>query len=669
MCGFAGYLGGWPVERGKETLTRMADRLVHRGPDDAGYWHCPRQGIGMAHRRLSVVDLSAAGHQPMHAAGSRYAIVFNGEIYNHMALRAMLDRAGHAGVWRGHSDTETLLAGFERWGVQATVEKAIGMFAFAVWDKERETLTLGRDRLGEKPLYYGWQGTGQRATFLFASELKALRAHPAFSARIDRGALCLQLRHNYIPAPYSIYEGIRKVMPGHLLTVSMARREPVEARYWCVAGAAGAGVSNPFGGSPEQAVDELDALLRDAVGQQLMGDVPVGAFLSGGIDSSLIVSLMQMQSSRPVRTFSIGFHESDYNEAQHAMAVARHLKTDHQELYVTPAQAMAVIPALPALYDEPFSDSSQIPTFLLSQLARQHVTVSLSGDGGDELFCGYGRYLHADRLWRRIHAVPAPLRRLAVTMFNAAPANSWEYMETAMRAMPGRRHGFASLQNKAAKGLAMLAADSVQTMYSTMLAHWHDPAAVVVGGTPPASLLTGVMQEAGSLEPVEAMMLLDMQTYLCDDVLVKVDRAAMGASLETRAPFLDHRVLEFAWRLPRSMKLRGGQGKWLLRELLSRYVPTSLTERPKMGFGVPVGAWLRGPLRDWAEALLDPARLHSEGFLQAQPIRRRWQEHLSGSHNWQSHLWDVLMFQAWLEHQRGDGATAVEQAWPEKVVA
>lgn len=654
MCGFVGFLGGLAVNglSGDEAmLRRMADTIAHRGPDDAGYWSDREQRIGLGHRRLSIVDLSPAGHQPMPSASGRYVIAFNGEIYNHLLLRQLLVDVAQAPAWLGHSDTETLLAGFDVWGIQGTVERAIGMFAFAVWDRQTRTLTLARDRIGEKPLYYGWQGQGKDAVFLFGSELKALRAHPAFENSINRGALCLQLRHNTIPAPYSIYLGISKLLPGSILSVSMQQHEPKVWPYWSGAHAAESGVANPFDGSAEQAVDALEVLLKDAVRQQMMADVPLGAFLSGGVDSSTVVALMQAQSSRPVKTFTIGFNEEGYNEAEHAKAVARHLGTDHTELYVTPEQAMAVIPRLPTLYDEPFSDSSQIPTFLVSQLAKQHVTVSLSGDAGDELFCGYNRYQMTAKLWRKLAVVPLPLRKLAANGLTSVSPESWNGLAGAVKGLLPHSTRFANTGDKLHKGAGVLASKSVDALYLGLVSHWHDPAAVVFGGAEPSTLLTGNAPSLPGLDEVQRMMALDMLTYLPDDILVKVDRAAMGVSLETRVPFLDHRVVEFAWSLPQSMKLRDGQTKWALRQVLFRHVPQALIERPKMGFGVPIGDWLRGPLRDWAESLLDESRLRNEGFFNPMPIRQKWAEHLSGQRNWQYHLWDVLMFQAWLEEQ------------------
>lgn len=644
MCGFAGFLGGrWSTEV-QPMLARMNDQVAHRGPDSDGYWWDTETRVALGHRRLAILDLSPAGAQPMQSANERYVIAFNGEIYNHRLLRSELEQAGLAPAWRGHSDTETLLAGFMAWGVGATVQRAIGMFAFALWDRQTHNLTLVSDRIGEKPLYYGWQGKGDAAVFLFGSELKALRAHPAFENNIDRGALSLQLRHNCIPAPYSIYQGMAKLPPASLLTLSLQKRDPKIWRYWSGTQTAKSGVADPFSGNADQAIDELEIVLKDAVRQQMVADVPLGAFLSGGVDSSTVVALMQAQSSRPVKTFTIGFHTPGYNEAEHAKAVARHLGTEHTELYVTPEDAMAVIPRLPTLYDEPFSDSSQIPTFLVSQLAKQHVTVALSGDAGDELFCGYNRYQLTAKLWQKLAAIPLPLRKLAANGLMSISPSRWDALKNYLPR-------FTNVGDKLHKGARVLTSQSTDDLYLGLVSHWHDASSVVINGTEPATLLTANAPGLSGLDTVQRMMTLDMLTYLPDDILVKVDRAAMGVSLETRVPFLDHRVVEFAWRLPQSMKLRGGQTKWALRQVLFRHVPHGLIERPKMGFSVPIADWLRGPLRDWAESLLDESRLRQEGFFHALPIRQKWEEHLSGKRNWQDHLWNVLMFQAWLENQ------------------
>jgi asparagine synthase (glutamine-hydrolysing) len=649
MCGFSGFLaidnGGTSVEEICDLLRRMGEAIFHRGPDSEGYWVDSGAGIGLVHRRLAIVDLSPAGAQPMTSGSGRYVLAFNGEIYNHSGLRKTLALSGAAPAWRGHSDTETLLAGFEEWGLEETLQRAIGMFAFAVWDRELRMLTLARDRIGEKPLYYGWQGRGRQAAFLFGSELTALRRHPSFCADINRDALALYMRHNCIGGPHSIYSGIQKLPPGHWLTVSAAAPEPKLHQWWSGAAVSEQGKAQPFAGTPEMAVDALEVLLHDAVGQQMMADVPLGAFLSGGVDSSTVVAIMQAQSQRPVRTFSIGFYEEGYNEANHAKAVAKHLGTDHTELYVTPEQAMAVIPKLPSLYSEPFADSSQIPTFLVSQLARQYVTVSLSGDAGDELFCGYTRYQMTAGLWGKVSRLPRPLRQLAAGMITAVTPACWDKLGALL---PVSRVG-----DKLHKGAALLGSRSVADLYRGMVSHWPNPASVVLDVTEPATVLTGTPSAFSGLGDVERMMAMDMLSYLPDDILTKVDRAAMGVSLETRVPMLDHRVVEFAWSLPLDYKLRNGVTKWPLRQVLYRYVPRELIERPKMGFGVPLDHWLRGPLREWGETLLAEPRLRAEGFFDPAPIRRKWAEHVSGQRNWQYHLWDVLMFQSWLEAQHG----------------
>lgn len=647
MCGIAGELRSHPLAQ-QEHLHAMGRAIAHRGPDAADVWIDAAAGIGLVHRRLAIVDLTPAGQQPMRSASGRFVMVFNGEIYNHVALREQLDASGRAPHWRGHSDSETLLAGIDAWGLETTLQRCVGMFAIALWDREQGVLSLARDRLGEKPLYFGWQAGGSESVFMFGSELKALKAHPAFEGRINRQALTLFMRHNYVPTPYSIYEGIQKLQPGCLLEVSLSRREPRLVRYWSAADTVRNGQADRARvWTPQAAVDELDSLLTTAVAGQMMADVPLGAFLSGGIDSSTIVALMQKQSSRPVKTFTIGFHEKGYNEAEHAKAVARHLGTEHTELYVTPEEAMAVIPRLPAMFDEPFSDSSQIPTHLVSALARQQVTVSLSGDAGDELFSGYTRYSVASGLWQKLSRIPRPLRRAAAHAITAIPPATW----TAI----GQRLPIAALQQRLGdrlhKGAGILGHQAIDGLYRGLVSHWDAPAEVVLGGQEPPTLLCGNAPDFGPLDDVERMMALDLMTYLPDDIMVKVDRAAMAVSLETRVPMLDHRVVEFAWQLPQGLKQRDGVGKWVLRQVLYRHVPQALMDRPKMGFGIPIDSWLRGPLRDWAESLLAPDRLQREGFFAVAPVRRKWDEHLSGERNWAYHLWDVLMFQSWLEAQ------------------
>jgi asparagine synthase (glutamine-hydrolysing) len=651
MCGVAGLLfAGQASDDALAASRAMTSAIASRGPDDQGHWIDAPNGVVLGHRRLAIVDLSPAGHQPMHSASGRYVIAYNGEIYNHLELRRDLESHGRAPAWRGHSDTETLLAGIDAWGLQETLTRSIGMFVIALWDREQRTLTLARDRLGEKPLHYGWQGQGDKAVFLFGSELKALRAHPAFNGEIDRNVLALFMRHNYVPGTNTIHRGIARVPPGCLLTVSLSQRIPKITRYWSAVDTVrdGATQNRLATITPESAVDRLEALLKSAVAQQMVADVPLGAFLSGGVDSSTIVALMQVQSSRPVKTFTIGFHEAGYNEAEHAKAVAEHLGTDHTELYVTPQEAMAVIPRLPTMYDEPFADSSQIPTFLVSELARRHVTVSLSGDAGDELFSGYNRYLVASGLWNKLSRLPMSLRKTAARSITALSPDTWSALFGWLPS-PRFQNRFG---DKLHKGAGVLGSQNIDELYHTLVSHWTEPQQLVRGSHEPATLLTGDRPDLTGLDPVERMMALDLITYLPDDILAKVDRAAMAVSLETRVPLLDHRVVEFAWQLPQSLKMRDGVGKWALRQVLYRYVPQHLIDRPKMGFGVPIDVWLRGPLRDWAEALMDESRLRREGYFDPAPIRQKWTEHLDGSRNWAYHLWDVLMFQAWLETQR-----------------
>ncbi len=652
MCGLAGFIQWNGIgSEGEAVLAAMTDALAHRGPDDAGKWLDPSAGIALGHRRLAIVDLSPAGHQPMLSSSGRYVIVFNGEIYNHDALREGMTETGRApAAWCGHSDTETLVAGFDAWGIEATIGKARGMFALAVWDQKKKALTLARDRLGEKPLYYGWQRQGGVASFLFGSQVAALRTHPSFEDNIDRDSLCLLLRHNCIGGASSIYRGIHKLEAGCLLTLEQGATAPTITRYWSGADVAREGAQNPFQGSPQEAVDALDVLLKDAVTSQMMADVPLGAFLSGGIDSSTIVALMQASASRPVKTFSIGFQDALYDEAAHAKAVAKHLSTDHTELYVTAQQAMDVIPSLPRIYDEPFADSSQIPTFLVSQLARQHVTVSLSGDGGDELFCGYNRYHMTASAWSRLEKIPRPLRRLMARAITAIPPQGWNRGAALMASLTSRAAAWSHVGDKMHKGAKALASPSVSHLYGSLVSHWSDPASIVIGGQEPPTMLTSLSPDLEGLDDVQRMMALDMLSYMPDDILTKVDRAAMAVSLETRVPFLDPRVVAFAWSLPQSIKMRDGQTKWPLRQVLDRYVPRALIERPKMGFGVPLDAWLRGPLKTWAEDLLDETRLKREGFFNPAPIRKKWHEHLSGRSNEAYLLWDILMFEVWLEH-------------------
>jgi asparagine synthase (glutamine-hydrolysing) len=632
MCGFTGFFSDNAGSFGLETLERMAEAIAHRGPDDQGLWLDAEAGIALGHRRLAIVDLSQAGHQPMQSDSGRYVFVFNGEIYNHATMRAEIEARGGAPTWRGHSDTETLLAGFEVWGIVETLGRAIGMFAFALFDRKLRTLTLGRDRLGEKPIYYGWS----KGVFLFGSELKALRCHPAFGGEINRNALATFLKYQYVPGPESIYSGIRKLQPGCVLTLSLAQREPVIETYWSAIEQAQLGVKNRFSGSPDEAVDALESLLGDAIGQQMMADVPVGAFLSGGIDSSTVVALMQKRSARPVRSFAIGFDVPGFNEAIYAGEVARHLGTEHTELYVTPQAALELVPRLPEFYDEPFADSSQIPTYLVAQLARRQVTVSLSGDAGDELFAGYNTYAMAERFERIAASMPGFFRQFL--------AGGMEALGEPFATFAGR----PALARQMRLAAHVLRGRGLSERADRLQTHWQRGEGLVLGvphALAPFDLATA---EFANFTTVEKLMARDLVHYLPDDILVKLDRASMAVALESRVPMLDHRVMEFAWSLPMALKRREGQTKWVLRQVLYRHVPRAMIDRPKKGFSVPIAAWLRGPLKEWAADLLDAKRLEAEGFLNPVMISTAWNEHVSGRVDRHNDLWSVLMFQQWL---------------------
>lgn len=638
MCGLVGFFGG---SYKRDVVIQMMNQLFSRGPDDFGVWTSEPNRLALAHRRLSIVDLSSAGSQPMTSSCGRYVIVFNGEIYNHKVIRSQLVTEGCSINWRGHSDTETLLVSLAHWGLENCLKKLNGMFAFALWDNLEKKLFLARDRMGEKPLYYGRIGD----VFLFGSEIKALKSHPAWLGEINRDVLALFFRYGHIPTPWSIYKDIFKLPPAHFLVISDSGRLITGPTcYWNLQSIVANGNQSYSLKSPSECVDELDVLLRDAVKNQMVADVPLGAFLSGGYDSTAIVALMQAQSVYPIKTFSIGFHEAGFNEAIHAKRIAKYLGTKHTELYVTHREAMDVIPKLPLIYDEPFSDVSQIPTYLVSQLARQHVTVCLTGDGGDELFCGYNRYLSGFSIWNKLSRLPLPVRKFLAELIELVPGYTLDKMQNYI---PSKLQ-LPSFANRLPKLANVLLHQDLASYYKSLVSHTQYPSQIVLGAIEPNNFLNKKLNSL-ALGSQEKMMLWDMLTYLPDDILVKTDRSTMAVSLEARVPMLDYRVVEFSTRIPISLKYRDGQGKWLLREVLYRYVPRELMDRPKMGFSVPIGYWLRGPLRNWAESMLSEDLIRKKGYLDPKPIRQMWKEHLNGKQNWHQQLWDVLMFQAWIE--------------------
>lgn len=648
MCGIAGFLAPNKRDAGAmESIARaMSCALAHRGPDDAAEWVDREAGIALGHRRLSIIDLSRQGRQPMLSSSGRFVIVYNGEVYNFLELRGELESRGVQ--FRSSSDTEVILEAVEHWGIEQAISRFNGMFAFGLWDRLERKLHLVRDRLGIKPLYYGRVGKD----FVFASELKAIRRYPDFGGEINRDALALFFRFNYVPAPFSIYKGIHKQPPGTILTVDSDGIELGPRQYWSPAKVVEEGLEHPFGGDVEEALEELESLLQDSVGKRMISDVPLGALLSGGIDSSLVSAMMQSGAGDRIKTFTIGFGMADYNEAVDAKAVADHLGTEHTELYVEADDALAVIPRLPEIYDEPFSDASQIPTYIVSRLVRDHVTVCLSGDGGDELFGGYNRHLWVERINRRMGKLPRVLRRALSGGIRLLSPRAWDRIYSAFGRFRSSGRFLRTPGDKLHKLAEILPLSGPEEMYFSLLSHWKQPDRLVLNGSEPMVYVKDREAHPDIREFPHKMMFLDLVGYLPEDILTKVDRASMAASLEIRVPYLDHRVVEFAWRLPLAFKIRNGIGKWPLRQLLYRRVPEGLVDRPKAGFGTPLVEWLRGPLRGWAEELLDEGRLRNEGFLNPGPVRRKWREHLSGRRNWQYHLWDVLMFQSWLEAQR-----------------
>jgi asparagine synthase (glutamine-hydrolysing) len=637
MCGIAGYVG--KTFSPDHCLTEMIDAINHRGPDDRGIWFDENIGIGLAHARLSILDLTSAGHQPMLSTSKNFVMIFNGEIYNHSHLRKDLD-AIKIRNWLGHSDTETLLLSIEQWGLDQTLKKAFGMFAIALWDKRDGSLHLACDRMGEKPIYYGMVDN----QFVFASELKSIKKFPNFNNPIDRNSVALFLRFNSIPSPYSIYENIFKLEPGHILKFDTKKREYCKYQYWSTINEYEQGKKNEFIGSPEDAVNQLEIILSNAVSSQMQSDVPLGAFLSGGIDSSTIVALMQSQSDHKVNTFSIGFDSEEFNEAKHARLVAKHLGTNHYDMYVTEHDALNVIPHLSKIYDEPFADSSQIPTFLVSKFAKQKVTVALSGDAGDELFGGYNRYLFSKKMFNRINNAPILFHKLISIAIFALSEQKWNSVLNFL--LPNR---YADFGHKLHKVANTISSNSIRDLHFKLVSQIHNPSDWLLNFTEYTTFLNDDVERFIGLNDTEKMMAYDLMTYLPTDILTKVDRAAMAVSLETRIPFLDPNVIKFSASLPIEFKIRDGVTKWVVREVLYKYVPKELIERPKMGFGVPLSEWKRGPLRDWAEYLLDEKRLYEEGFFNVEFVRQKWSEHLSGKYNWHYQLWNILMFQSWLE--------------------
>ena len=646
MCGIAGFIDpeGVNIKYAKEIGKAMGKAIQHRGPDDSGLWIDKDCGVVLAHQRLAIIDLSECAHQPMISSSGRYVICFNGEIYNHKDLRSELELAGKSPLWRSHSDTETILACIDAYGIKETLVKLVGMFSIALWDKSTKEVFLARDRTGEKPLYYG----NNKKLLLFGSELKALRAHPKFTPKIDRDALCLYLRHNYIPQPYSIYEGINKLPPGHFVKL---KENAVPEEYWSLKKNIINAKLNPFPGSEKDVLKRLDKLLLSSVKGQMQADVPLGAFLSGGVDSSLISALMQEQSSRPIETFTIGFNNQEFNEAPFAKAVAKHLGTHHNELYVSSKSAREVIPNLPKIYDEPFSDSSQIPTFLVSEMAQKQVKVCLSGDGADEVFGGYNRYTWGNSFLSKQVSIPKPFRTFAAKLITSIPPSIWNKLLSPALHLTPQKFRYSNIGDKLHKIATIFNCSSFEEVYRLLISHWNFPESIVIEGHEPQTILTSQGEIPNNLSNAEQMMFYDMMMYLPDDILVKVDRAAMAVSLETRAPFLDHRVIHLSSQLPLDMKIRNGTNKWCLKQLLYKRVPKHLIERPKMGFGVPIGDWLRGPLRDWAESLLSEKRITQSGYFLNSEIQKKWREHLSGERNWHYYLWDILMFESWREEQ------------------
>lgn len=652
MCGIAGIVS--PSQIDSESINKMCNVIKHRGPDDSGIWVDEKSHfLAFGHRRLSILDLSSHGHQPMISPSGRFVMAFNGEIYNFSYLKKQVEETSGFTAWNGYSDTEFLLASFEKFGIKNTLKKVHGMFAISVFDRDTEKLYLTRDRMGEKPLYYGKIDN----TFYFCSELKSIKEVLKNQLKIFKDALSLYIRHGYIPSPWSIYENIYKLQPGHILeldctNISEQTINPHEAvPYWDIYEEASKRESNLFSGTDKNAVDKLETLLTQSVSKKMITDVPLGSFLSGGYDSSLITALMQKQSTGPVRSFSIGFDIPGYNEALHAKAVAKHLGTSHTELYIQSQDALDVIPKLPTMYCEPFADSSQIPTYLVSKMTREYVTVALSGDGGDELFCGYSRYFWAINIWKKIHRYPPAIRQIFVKIVTQIPPKKWNNtLKFLIKFLP-YKFQYPLPGDKLHKLAGILGSLDVEDVYYRLTSAIQDPSELLKHSTEALSALTDPKRKAPLSNSIDKMMFTDMVSYLPDDILCKVDRAGMAVSLETRIPFLDHSVVEFALGLPQNFKIRNGNGKWIVKELTHRHIPKTLMERPKMGFGVPIDSWLRGPLKEWAAQLLSKKKLDDQGYFNTNRVIKMWNEHISAERNWSHQLWIILMFQEWLETQ------------------
>jgi asparagine synthase (glutamine-hydrolysing) len=644
MCGFFGILGFKNFN--SADIEKSLFAIKHRGPDDSGIWIDQNDKICLSHTRLSIVDLSPLGHQPMVSKNKRYVIIFNGEIYNFNSIKLEIESKFGFKEWISNSDTEILLESISLWGIEEAVNKLSGMFAFALWDTIEKTLTLCRDRMGEKPLYYGWLEN----EFKFGSDLSSFKSSDSINYEIDRDALSLFMRYSYITAPHTIYKNVKKLIPGSILTVSLNNKEPNIIKYWDEKIVIQDGKTNPFNGDSSTLINTLDHLLIDSVKNKMIADVPIGAFLSGGIDSSLIVAIMQSLSTNPINTFTIGFDDIRFNEAKHAKAVAKHIGTNHNEYYVSPKEIIDLVSNLSSIYSEPFADPSQLPTILVSKLAKKSVTVALTGDAGDEIFCGYRTYNKAYNFEKLRSSIPIDIRLLFASFVSSDVVQKMSKSVEDIFFKKNLNHNNISFSQKLLKISDLLKQDSKENLYRSLVSRWEDPESFVLQSKESSTIFSTGDSIISKLDFIDYMMAVDTLTYLPDNNLCKVDRASMFSSLETRVPLLDHKIIEFAWSLPLNLKLNNGITKWPLRQILYKYVPKELIERPKMGFSVPLASWLRGPLRDWAEELLDEKKMIEDGYLNFKIIKNKWDEHLSGKYNWEFQIWNVLMFQSWLRN-------------------